>query len=96
MRMPKPGLMTVSLPPGAHAPIQEDLLTSWNGSSPVPPKQVQPSSSSAASLASAAATLSGGTWKRITWCTTSGLPGSTWVPVSHASFSSSGSSRKHR
>ena len=62
----------------------------------VPPKQVQPSSSSAASLASAAATCRGGTWNRITWCTTSGLPGSTCVPVSQVSWSSSGSSRKHR
>ena len=46
-------MVTDSLPPGAHAPIHEDRLTSWKRSRPVPPKQVHPSPSSAASFASA-------------------------------------------
>ena len=45
---------------------------------------------------SAAATWSASTLNKMTWCTTSGLPGSTWLPVSQTSSSSSGSRRKQR
>ena len=94
--LPKPGALTDSLPPGAHAPSHGALLRPSSSRKPEPPKQVQPSPSTPASRASASATMSGGTAKRMTWCTTSALPGCTKVPVRYASFARCGSSRKHR
>jgi hypothetical protein len=62
----------------------------------MPPKQVQPLPSWAASSASASWTSPGSTRKRIAWCTTAAFCGRKWLPVMNAGAVSAGSMRKHR
>ena len=84
--LPKPGELIDSLPPGAQAPSHGALLSPSLSRSPEPPKQVQPSPGAASSIASASATWSGGAVNKMTWWTTSALPGLTNVPVRNTSL----------